>query len=63
MASGDVTDDLGNTSGTKPAAIVASATIGIMPGFSLLTDVGLYDIDLPGSDSNFAGIVAVNVLF
>lgn len=47
----------------EPTAIVASATMGLMPGLSLLTDIGLYDNDAPGSDESFAGLVAIDIQF
>jgi hypothetical protein len=63
-ASGDATNfDTGETTGSDPTAIVLSATMGIMPGVSLLSELGMYDSDLPGSDDNFAGLVAVDVQF
>ncbi|WP_027133060.1 porin [Geminicoccus roseus] len=61
-ASGDATVG-GVTNDTDPTAIVASATMGIMPGVSLLADIGLYDTDLPGADENFAGLVAIDIQF
>lgn len=56
----------GNVAGsgdTDPTAIVASATMGLMPGVSLLADIGLYDTDLQGADNNFAGLVAIDIQF
>jgi outer membrane protein OmpU len=64
QADGNVDPLLGGTPGdSTPTAIVLSGTMGIMPGVSLLTDIGLYDTDLPGSDENFAGLVAVDIQF
>jgi predicted porin len=64
QADGNVDPVLGGTPGdTTPSAWVASATMGIMPGVSLLTDIGLYDTDLPGADQDFAGLVAVDIQF
>jgi hypothetical protein len=59
-ASGDAGAGLGDT---DPTAIVASATMGLMPGMSLLTDIGLYDTDLPNSENSFAGLVAIDIQF
>ena len=61
-ASGDVTTN-GLTDDTDPTAIVASATMGLMPGMSLMTDIGLYDPDLPNQDESFAGLVAIDIQF
>ncbi|HEX2529315.1 MAG TPA: porin [Geminicoccus sp.] len=47
----------------EPTAIVASATMGLMPGLSLLADVGLYDSDAEDSDESFAGLVAIDIQF
>ena len=59
-ASGKVNGD-----DTDPYAAVLSGTMGLMPGLSLLTDIGYYDTDLPnsGDTSSFAGLVALDVQF
>jgi hypothetical protein len=62
-ANGDATVNGVTSDDTDPTAIVASATMGLMPGLSLLADIGMYDTDLPGADDNFAGLVAVDIQF
>ncbi len=57
IVGGVATDD------TDPTAIVASATVGLMPGLSLMTNVGLYDPDVPRYDASFAGLMAIDVKF
>ncbi|WP_191058580.1 porin [Geminicoccus harenae] len=61
-ANGDSTNGI-TTVETDPTAIVLSGTMGIMPGVSFLTELGMYDSDLPGSDDSFAGLVAVDIQF
>ena len=63
-ANGDTTNGVtGQTVESDPTAIVLSGTMGIMPGVSLLTELGMYDNDLPGGDDSFAGLVAVDIQF